>query len=141
MTREESEKMIADFIQSQHFAVVSSTWNGEPQAATVAISEYNKFELIFATLNTTRKYRNLKNDPHVAVVVGWDENVTVQYEGIAEETTGDLEDECQKIHLQKSPGSEKYARLKTQRYFKITPKWIRYTDISKDPEFSFEIDF
>jgi len=139
-TIDQRPKMVADFLKSQYYAVVASTWNGSAQAATVAFTERNNDELIFATNNYSRKYRNLKADPHVAVVIGWDEKVTVQSEGSAFELSGSEQVEAQQAHLKKHPTSAKYATLESQRFFKIKLVWIRYTDISQEPEFSFEIN-
>jgi len=133
--------LIVDFIRSQRFAVVASTWNGLAQAAVVAYSQMKEVELIFGTYTASRKYRNISTDPRVAIVIGWDEAVTVQYEGTAVELSGEEKDICQQIHLQKHHKSEKYAFREDQRYFKVVPEWIRYTDISQEPEFSFEITF
>lgn len=142
MDLNEQKKLIADFISKHDLVVVASMWDGAPQAAAVRYSEHNQFEIIFGTYNTTRKYRNLKKDPKVALVFGeGDEMITVQYEGIAHEQGGDLKDECRKIHLAKNPSSEKYSYVEQQRYFKVVPVWIRYTDISMDPELVFEVTF
>lgn len=136
---QDHRKLAADFIKTQYYAVVSSIWNGEPQAATVAFSSRNDFEIVFSTCNTTRKYRNLKKDGKIAVVIGWDKAVTIQLEGVATEATGELLEECKRIHIARNPDSEKYADLESNRYFLVTPHWIRYTDISDLPEFVFEI--
>lgn len=136
---DEQKELIADFIKGQNYATVATTWNGEPQAATVAFSERNETEIIFGTLKETRKYRNLKSDPKIAIVIGWDQSVTVQIEGIAHETMGELQEECMRIHVIKNPGSARYMEMEGQCYFKVTPRWIRYTDISVEPEFVFEV--
>lgn len=132
--------LAAEFLKTQRFAVVATTFNGEPQAATVAFSCRNDFEIIFGTYYTTRKFRNLKQNPKIAVVVGWDESVTVQLEGTAEELHGELLNECKRIHVEKNPASEAYANMEENRYFKVQPNWIRYTDISALPEFVVEIE-
>ncbi len=131
--------LAAEFLKTQRFAVVATIFDGEPQAATVAFSARYDFEIIFGTYYTTRKYRNLKQNPKVAVVVGWDESVTVQMEGSAEELHGELLEECKRIHVEKNPSSAVYANMEENRYFKVQPNWVRYTDISALPEFVVEI--
>lgn len=138
---EEQKQLVAEFLREQELAVVSSLWDGKPQAAVVVFSIKDDFELIFGTCTKSRKYRNLKATPDTALVIGWDDGVTIQYEGIAEEVGLGEFAEYQKIHLKKNPGSERYANLDDQCYFKIKPRWIRYTDINPDPEFIFELDF
>ncbi len=141
MTRDDQLKLVADFIRAHTLAVVSSIWQGKPQSAVVVFSQRGDVELIFGTNNDTRKYRNLKADPHCAVVVGWDENITVQYEGVASEVSQEDFARYREIHLEKNPGCAMYAYLDTQRYFKLTPLWIRYSDFSQNPEFIFELVF
>jgi hypothetical protein len=37
-------------------------------------------EIVFDTLSTTRKCQNLRKCPKISLVVGWDQEVTVQYD-------------------------------------------------------------
>lgn len=88
MTRSE----LLAFMCSQHLAVQAScTPEGGAQAALVGIAVTDAFEIIFDTLDTTRKARNLRTSPCAAFVLGgWiagDER-TVQFEGIADEPLG-----------------------------------------------------
>jgi pyridoxine/pyridoxamine 5'-phosphate oxidase len=59
--------------------------SGEPQAAVVGIAVTADLELVFDTVKTSRKYQNLTANPAIAFVIGGDEEITVQYEGEAEE--------------------------------------------------------
>ena len=108
---DDRKQLVAEFIREQELAVVSSLWDGKPQSAVVVFSIKDDFELIFGTFNTTRKYRNLKANPNIVVVIGWDVGITVQYEGVAEEVGLGEFAEYQKIHLAKNPGSERYSNL------------------------------
>jgi uncharacterized protein YhbP (UPF0306 family) len=137
---DDQKKLAADFIKQQSLAVVSTIWNGAPQAALVVFSERQEFQLIFGTFDTSRKYRNLMKNPKIAAVIGLDQSITVQIEGIAYELKGDELAECRDIHVRKSPASEKYVYLDGERFFKIVPNWLRYTDISTDPDFVFEFE-
>jgi pyridoxine/pyridoxamine 5'-phosphate oxidase len=51
-------------------ASVSPT--GAPQAAVVGFAVTDALEIIFDTVATSRKYRNLRADPRVALVIGWE---------------------------------------------------------------------
>lgn len=136
---------ILNFLKQNNVMVLSTiTPNNKPQSALVAFAETENLELIFGTFSTTRKYANLKQNPHISIVIGLDEttNTTLQYEGIATEASSKTATQAwQAIQLQKNPASKKYADHKDQRYFKITPKWIRYSNFSKDPEEIVEINF
>lgn len=77
------------FLQKHRLGVVATTSpDGDPQSAVVGIAVTDQLEIVFDTLSTTRKCRNLRRHPQISVVVGWDQEITVQYEGIADEPTG-----------------------------------------------------
>src|SRR3989338_1815384 len=135
---------ILNFLKTNNLMVLSTmNKNNTPQSALVAFAETENLELIFGTFATTRKYQNLKHNNHVSLVIGTDEttNLTLQYEGIASEVTGNEFEQCKNIQLKKNPTSKKYASHKDQRYFKITTCWIRYSDLSKNPEETLELQF
>lgn len=139
---EEKKKLVLDFIRKHTVAVVASVnTDGKPEAAAIEFSETENLEIIFDTFATYRKYKNLQANPRVAFVIGWDEDITVQYEGVARELKGDERAECQNIHLAKLPGSAKFANLEVIRYFKVIPTWIRYADLAANPWEMFEIKF
>ena len=84
---------IFDFIQATGYAVVSTvTPEGLPEAALVAIAASPDLELVFDTVDTTRKYANLMAKPSIALVIGFGDEKTVQCEGEAAAPGGaDLE--------------------------------------------------
>jgi len=134
---------IRQFISSHKLAVVSTVSKlGLSQSAVIGFSEAGDLELIFGTFASSRKYVNLQTNPYVSVVIGWDEGKTVQYEGVAHEITNTAEiEEIKKIHLVKIPSAAKFVSKSEERFFKIEPKWIRYTDLSIDPWETWEINF
>ena len=138
MMRDSKQKIIMDFIKNEKLAVLATvTIDGKPEAAVMAFSEKDNFELIFQTPNDSRKYANLKKNPNVAVAYGWDleKNITVQYEGVAKEAQGGEINECREIHSRKSQISAEYANIPENKYFKVIPKWIRYWDFKTDEKF------
>ena len=77
------------FVRRSKLAVVSTTSAaGAPQAAVVGIAVTDALEIVFDTLETSRKAVNLRRDARIALVIGWDEEQTVQCEGIADEPAG-----------------------------------------------------
>lgn len=136
MDNEQIKEKMLEFLRNNTLMVISSiAESGEkPQAAVVAFSQNDNLELIFGTSNTTRKYKNIQKNPHVACVIGWDSEVgTVQYEGIAKEMSADESEKYGRIMLSKSPRSEKFVLMESQRYFVIKPTWIRLTDMTVRP--------
>ena len=85
MSRDE----LLTFARRHRFAAVAtSSLSGEPQVAIVRFVVTDAFEVVFDTTNTTRKVANLRCNARIAVAIGWDENQTIQIEGLADEPAG-----------------------------------------------------
>lgn len=139
---ENQKQIVWDFIKKHSLCVLATTNSkGNPEAAVIEFSEREPFELIFDTFSMYRKYDNVQKNRNVAVVIGWDENITVQYEGVAIELTSKESKDCQKIHIAKLPDSAKFVSMAGVAYFKIVPKWIRYSDLTVFPWRIFELEF
>ena len=86
---------LVGFVRSRGLAVVATRGpDGAPQAALVGIAATDAGELVFDCSRESRKYVNIERHPEVAVVVGWDDEVTVQIEGLADVLTGDELKRC-----------------------------------------------
>ena len=142
MNEENLKKLVHDFIAKHSIGVLATTTaEGKPEAAVITIIVTDGLEIIFETFTNYRKYQNLKKNSSIALIVGWDEKITVQYEGIAEELYGDA--------LQKYKGEYFLTHLKLKKWddlpemvwFKISPKWARYLDNNTDPRTVYEITF
>ncbi len=114
----------------RHFLGVLATTSsdGLPQAAVVGVATTDTFELIFDTLGNTRKAVNLRHHPSVAVVIGWDEEQTVQYEGVADEPTGLELERLQRTYFAQFPDGPARLSWPGITYFRVRPTWIRYSD-------------
>ncbi len=137
-----NHQKILHFIEKQKLAVLSTiNEQSNPESAVIAFSETDELELIFGTFQNTRKYHNLQSHPKVSLVIGWndEEKITIQYEGIAQEINPENVEQYRQIHLLKNPASKKYAFHPLQRFFKVKPVWVRYSNLSKDPEEIFEL--
>ena len=80
------------FMRARVYAVQATVSpDGSPQAAVVGIAVTDLFEIVFDTVETTRKAVNLSQNPKVAFVIGgWtpgDER-TMQWEGIVDKPSG-----------------------------------------------------
>jgi general stress protein 26 len=117
------------FMDSEQLAVMTTvTKAGLPQAALVGFAVTPELEIIFDTVRSSRKYPNLKENPHMAWVVGCTTEITVQYEGEAEELQGEALAKYKQIYFRKftdGPGRESWAGI---TYFVVRPKWVRYCD-------------
>lgn len=113
-----------------------------PEAACIAFAEKENLELIFGTSNRSRKYKNLQSNPYVSFVIGWsDEMGTIQYEGVAREMDGEEALEHGKILADKNENARIFLTKEDQRYFLVTPTWIRLVDKTKKPEEKLEMGF
>ncbi len=138
----ENKKLILNFIKRHDIGVLATiTPDGMPEAAVIEFAETDDLELIFDTFMTYRKYANIKNNQNVAFVIGWDENITVQYEGMAQELFGEELAKYKQIYFTKNPDAKKWQQFEEIVYFKIIPKWIRYRDGNTDPMDISEISF
>jgi hypothetical protein len=91
-----SSDQLLRFLRSHRLAVQASVSPElRAQAAVVGFAVSDRFEIVFDTVESTRKARNLRSNQHVALVVGGlmpgDER-TAQIDGIADVPDGnDLE--------------------------------------------------
>ncbi|MEA2701564.1 MAG: hypothetical protein QOE22_273 [Candidatus Parcubacteria bacterium] len=137
MNNEEIKKKILAFLNLHKLTVISTvdTENNKPEAACVAFAEKENLDLIFGTLNNSRKYKNLQTNQNVSFVIGWsDELGTVQYEGIARELSGDEAQENGEIMAIKKEKVRGYLTREDNRFFLVKPTWIRFVDKGISPE-------
>ena len=85
-------RQLLDFLRQHRLAVESSVSVADcPQAAVVGFAVTDELEIIFDTLQSTRKAQNVRRNSQVALVIGgWNagDERTVQFEGIADEPSG-----------------------------------------------------
>lgn len=137
---------LLEFLRSHRLAVQSSVSpGGAAQAAVVGFAVTNNFELVFDTLDTSRKVRNLRNNAKAAFVIGGlmngDER-TVQYEGLADEPAGAELESLKEVYFQAFPDGPARQSWPGICYIRLRPTWIRYSDYNQSPpeivEFSAE---
>ncbi len=131
----EIKEKILDFLKKHTLCVISTIHQDGrgPEAAVVGFAEQEDLKLIIGTSNMSRKYQNIKANNNVALVIGWDGRVgTLQYEGTIEEVPESDSAKYAAIQIAKNPFTKKFSERPDQRYFVISPKWIRLTDFSGD---------
>jgi pyridoxine/pyridoxamine 5'-phosphate oxidase len=120
---------LINFIRQHRWGVVSTiAASGGPQAAVVGVAVTDDLELVFDTLDSTRKAHNLRRDPRAAIVVGWDEEQTVQCEGVADEPAGAELAACQRAYFARFPDGPTRLAWPGITYFRVRPTWIRFSD-------------
>lgn len=90
-------------------------------------------EIIFDTITTSRKYKNLLKNPAISFVFGWDTEQTVQYEGIAKVPTNNELEKLLPYYFKIFPdGIDRKKNWKDLAYFYVKPKWIRHSDFDNN---------
>ncbi len=118
-----------DFIRPHKYAVQASVAEtGAPQAAVVGIVATPELEIFFDTFASSRKAKNLRRDARVALVIGWDEEQTVQLEGVADEPSGADLARLKDVYFARFPDGRERERMPEIIYFRVRPRWARYSD-------------
>ncbi len=130
-------RILLDFMRRHRVAVQATVSpSGAPQSALVGIAVTDRFEIVFDTIETTRKAMNLRQNPRIALVMGgWgpgDER-TVQVEGVADEPAGaDLARLKLAYYAVYTDGPSR-AAWPGLIYVRVRPTWVRYSDFGQDP--------
>jgi len=128
MTRE----FIYDQIRQFRLAVLATTsGDHQPEAAVVGIAITPDLEIVFDTVRSSRKYRNLVAHPKVALVIGWKNETTIQYEGDVLELGPDDERYREAYYAVFPDGRERTATWEGLTHFVIKPRWIRYSNFNE----------
>lgn len=121
------------FLQSHRLAVLATAAAEDmrPQAALVGIAVTPDLEIVFDTVRSSRKYDNLLANPRVALVIGWRNETSVQYEGIAVELAPAEGAEYREAYYAVFPdGRQRTAEWEGLTHFVIRPSWIRYSNFN-----------
>ena len=122
------------FIAAKPYAVISTVAaNGTPQSALIGIAVTPDLEIIFDTLTTTRKYANLLASPACSLVIGWDDEKTVQCEGTAFLPSNVDISRYQDVYFARWPECRAHQQWPDIAYVVIRPTWIRYSDFNQQP--------
>ncbi len=117
------------FLAAARYGVLSTVSpDGTPEAALVGLAATPNLDLIFETINTTRKYQNIQRNPRVAAVIGWDGEKTLQYEGIANEPDEFAVEALKKIYFELLPENRGHDGWPGLTYMRIRPRWIRLSN-------------
>jgi pyridoxamine 5'-phosphate oxidase-like protein len=132
------------FLRSHRYAVQSSTHpTGAPQSAVVGIAVSDDFEIVFDTIASSRKARNLRQRAAIAFVLGGlapNDERTVQYEGIADEPNGAERARLTDLYLAVFPDGRDRQQWPGLIYLRARPTWLRYSDYNQVPPQIVELD-
>jgi hypothetical protein len=125
------------FLRAHRLAVQASVSPTEgPQAAVVGFGISDQFEIVFDTLDSSRKAQNLRQNPKIALVIGGvvaGEERTAQYEGIADEPTGHELEQLRQVYYTAYPDGPSRLSWPGLIYVRVRPTWVRYSDYTTEP--------
>ena len=123
---------VYQYLSKQRLAVISSvSESGSPESALIGVGVTPGLEIVFDTLDSSRKYKNIIQNPNVSLVIGWDNEISVQYEGIATLLT-DADEYYKEVYYDAYPdGRERALTWRGLVQFKVSPKWIRYSNFNE----------
>ena len=130
-----TEADLYGFLSPYRLAVLSTLAAAlSPQSALVGIAVTPSLEIIFDTVDISRKYTNLQQNARCSFVIGWEGERTVQYEGLAYQITGTSEFRNYfESYCQVWPDAPARQGWKGLVYFIVRPSWIRYSDYDARP--------
>ena len=128
-----NKQFLYAFIKKQLLAVLTTVNEKSlPEAALIGIAVTPELEIVFDTSNTSRKYQNIIQNTAVALVIGWNNEITLQYEGIATQLKED-DTFYREVYFDTfKDGRQRAEAMHGIVHFKITPNWVRYCDYN-DP--------
>lgn len=105
--------------------------HGHPEAALVDIAALDDGLLLFDTMVDSRKVRNIRSNPRVAVVIGLDEEMCLQLEGNATVSSGEERLRYGEAYMSQFPGS----RALDEHFAVVSVRinWVRSYDASTHP--------
>jgi hypothetical protein len=127
--------------RSRYGVVSSIATDGTPQSALVGIAVTPALEIVFDTIKTSRKYSNLIARPCCSLVLCWNGEQTVQFEGIAIEPTGEALEQYREAYFSEWPDGRERLTRPGLVHIVVRPRWIRFSDFDDRPPFIEEMHF
>ena len=108
---------------------------GQPQAALVGVGVADGFDIVFDTVNTSRKHANLLADPRAAVTFSGPGERTLQFEGMARpvSTTDPADALWRQAYYAAWPDGPDRLAWEGLVYWRIEARWLRFSDYDAGP--------
>jgi hypothetical protein len=109
----------------------------------VGIAVSDDFEIVFDTVDASRKAHNLRQRAAIAFVLGGlapNDERTVQYEGVADEPAGAERARLTDLYLAVFPDGRERQEWPGLIYVRAKPSWLRYSDYNQVPPQIVEFD-
>jgi pyridoxine/pyridoxamine 5'-phosphate oxidase len=130
MTLEE----VFDIAKTKRYLVVSTVNEaGAPEGALMGFALTQANEIVFDTLSTSRKAVNLARNPATALVIGWEDGISLQMEGVARRPAAEDLANAKEAYFRQWPDGRARENWPDIAYIVVQPKWIRYANYSGVP--------
>jgi pyridoxine/pyridoxamine 5'-phosphate oxidase len=125
---------VLDIVRRKRLAIVSTVHeSGAPEAALVGFAMTPRNEIVFDTLGSSRKAVNIARRPAAALVVGWENDITVQIEGDARRPQGDDLADAKAAYYREWPDGRSRENWPDIAYIVVKPRWMRYANYAGAP--------
>lgn len=131
-----SKSDVLAYMRLHRYAVVATIGaDGGPQSSLVSIASTDALEIVFDTLSSSRKHANLQRDHRIAATFSGPDEQTLQIEGIAlpVASTGSADYAYREAYYDIWPDGRDRALLPDVVYWRIAPRWARYSDYFRGP--------
>ena len=129
-----------NFIKVRKLAVAATVSpEHHSESALIGIAVTSALEIVFDTSSKSRKAKNLRSNPSISLVVGWDNETTLQCEGFADEPRGEALQRCKDAYFEAYPDGREREKSADITYFRVKPTWARYCNFNDDPPKILEI--
>ena len=88
---------------------------------------------MFDTLGSSRKAVNIARQPAAALVIGWDDDISVQIEGDARRPQGDDLAYAKAAYFREWPDGRARENWPDIAYIVVKPRWMRYANYAGAP--------
>ncbi len=127
-----SKAELYQFIARHRYGVIATTHgDGSSQSALVGIAVSPELDIYFDTVGDTRKAKNLRRDPRISIVIGWDNEQSVQLEGVADEPEGVGLAALKLVYYAAWPDGPSRESWPGITWFRVRPRWIRFSDFNR----------
>lgn len=135
-----TRRQVYDFLNRSNLAVISTVAETNlPEAALINYGVTRDLELVFETLQTSRKCANIARNPHVALVMGFSgECISCQYEGVVDKPDARDLRSLLPIYFKARPEGLGHRDWPGLIYLRVRPRWIRIS--SYGPGLNWNVD-
>jgi len=127
-------EQVFDIAKRKRYLVVSSVCeSGAPESALMGFAVTPANEIVFDTLASSRKAVNLARNPKAALVIGWDDQISIQIEGPARRPAGDDLASAKEAYFRAWPDGRARETWPDIAYVVVQPKWVRYSNYAAGP--------